>query len=393
MEKKPKQSALFVNVLNRRQGKMDLIRKGVRRCANCLKYENDEVPELKTCGKCQLVKYCSKECQVENFKFHKYHCEYLDPEYNASLIPTFHRMQKVDPDQAKLLNRKMNHFPLFATAVQNEDHYLLEMYVQTCLKFNDGLSTLYLSDQIGGILLFLGRYQEAYDFLKSQIFNRVNNTQIQLRNQNMKEDFLLAIGKKRVFKSWRDDKTDKTFRYFQEFLQSWFLLITIKIQVIEEMKFLLAEYNAYCKKCRIKFCCKPRILKCLTYYILGQDEETFEKELEEQQRQLNELLKIVGNVGRDFEFKKDCRLEFDVLRHVLIDPFEFDLHNGLNLDSLERGKPFVYLPIFILSKYYSRHPTARQYVKDFLGQNDFLVDGFVKGVTKYYDELTKEYLS
>ena len=181
MEKKPKQSALFVNVLNRRQGKMDLIRKGVRRCANCLKYENDEVPDLKTCGKCQLVKYCSKECQVENFKFHKYHCKYLDPEYTSSLIPTFCRMQKADTDpensmssEASLLFEKINHFPLFATAVQNEDYYLLEMYVQTCLKSNDGIANLFLSDQIGGTLLFLGRYQEAYDFLKSHIFNRVN---------------------------------------------------------------------------------------------------------------------------------------------------------------------------------------------------------------------------
>ena len=133
MEKKPKQSALFVNVLNRRQGKMDLIRKGVRRCANCLKYENDEVPDLKACGKCQLVKYCSKECQLENFKFHKYHCEYLDPEYIASLMPTYQQAQKVDPrsSETHLLFAKINHCHLFATAVQNEDHYLLEMYIQT----------------------------------------------------------------------------------------------------------------------------------------------------------------------------------------------------------------------------------------------------------------------
>ena len=375
MEKKPKQSALYVNVLNRRQGKMDLIRKGVRRCANCLKYENDEVPELKTCGKCLLVKYCSKECQVENFKFHKYHCKYLNPEYTASLIPKYHRMKEVDPEEAYLLFAKIYHFPLFATAVQNEDHYLLEMYLQTCLKSMYVESGLYLSDQIGGILLFLGRYQEAYDFLKSQIFNRVNNTEIQLENQNMKEDFLQVIGKKNVLNSVGYVEFDKeTHHNFFEYLLQWFLLIAIKIQVIEEMKFLLAEYNVYCKKCRIKFCCKPRISKCLTYYILGQDEETFEKELEKQENQLNGMLQIaIFDVFKSHEV-------IDVMRLVHLDPLEFDLHAGLS--SATNYAPFVYRSDFVLNKYYSRHPTARQYVKDFFVKKGFPLDYYVKSVTE-----------
>ena len=47
--------------------------KGVRACALCGKSEVD--CELKSCGNCKIVKYCSRDCQVGHWKGHKAFCK------------------------------------------------------------------------------------------------------------------------------------------------------------------------------------------------------------------------------------------------------------------------------------------------------------------------------
>ena len=44
-------------------------------CANCKKSPSKDEPPLKTCGRCNLVQYCSKECQKAHWKrTHKVQC-------------------------------------------------------------------------------------------------------------------------------------------------------------------------------------------------------------------------------------------------------------------------------------------------------------------------------
>jgi hypothetical protein len=49
--------------------------KGVRACAACQKSEAD--CELKSCARCKVVKYCSRDCQVGHWKAHKAICKAL----------------------------------------------------------------------------------------------------------------------------------------------------------------------------------------------------------------------------------------------------------------------------------------------------------------------------
>ena len=72
-----------------------------KRCSNCGKAS--AVDNLKTCGKCGIAKYCSRECQVADWpKKHKEHCkemnrlkEILEPEQpqrsSASTQAAHHR--------------------------------------------------------------------------------------------------------------------------------------------------------------------------------------------------------------------------------------------------------------------------------------------------------------
>lgn len=45
-------------------------------CANCLRTESEEGKGLKSCSKCLLTFYCSKECQKDHWKSaHKKECK------------------------------------------------------------------------------------------------------------------------------------------------------------------------------------------------------------------------------------------------------------------------------------------------------------------------------
>ena len=51
-------------------GKVSTIQ--VHSCANCGKHDFEKI--FKVCSKCRNPKYCSKECQRENWNEHKHHC-------------------------------------------------------------------------------------------------------------------------------------------------------------------------------------------------------------------------------------------------------------------------------------------------------------------------------
>ena len=51
------------------------------KCANCINYKWKQPLDdstIRRCSNCQLLNYCSKECQIEHWKkTHKYHCKFL----------------------------------------------------------------------------------------------------------------------------------------------------------------------------------------------------------------------------------------------------------------------------------------------------------------------------
>src|SRR5581483_5075417 len=45
-------------------------------CASC-----DKTDGLKVCGKCKKIKYCSEECQLLDWQFHKQYCDIVQRAY------------------------------------------------------------------------------------------------------------------------------------------------------------------------------------------------------------------------------------------------------------------------------------------------------------------------
>ena len=200
------QTETYLKAMKNRH-KLDHIRDSPR-CAGCCKYEakdstnvnKDEVTRLSFCSGCKLVQYCSRDCQIRNRSFHKQHCnELLDSNLNKSVELHDSRMRllegflKCPEEDCKCvtiyLAEKDPKMHLFATALYAEDvglckkflHYAFEV-----LKTNiepeilGDPSTLFAMDQeigfprhvqflflpVTGMLIYLGRYQEAYDFFK-----------------------------------------------------------------------------------------------------------------------------------------------------------------------------------------------------------------------------------
>lgn len=45
-------------------------------CAGCEMFF--EKTRLKRCNRCKLIEYCSRDCQVKNWRFHKANCKDMD---------------------------------------------------------------------------------------------------------------------------------------------------------------------------------------------------------------------------------------------------------------------------------------------------------------------------
>ena len=88
----------------------------------------------------------------------------------------------------------------------------------------------------------------------------------------------------------------------------WCALIVIKINVIEDMKFRLTQYEAFHRKMKRKFWPHPRIINLYTLYILGTDKESFLEDLHLQEHQVNAMIN-----GSQFPYpmvgiKKTCKI-------------------------------------------------------------------------------------
>ena len=46
-------------------------------CSHCYKTGTLKDVQFMRCSKCKVTTYCSRECQVANWKIHKIHCKYL----------------------------------------------------------------------------------------------------------------------------------------------------------------------------------------------------------------------------------------------------------------------------------------------------------------------------
>ena len=283
--------------------KFGLTRKSPR-CAQCLKFKaedpskigEDEFGKLLRCSNCKKVNYCSKICAEKNWPFHIFYCANLK--------------------QAHLSPPSM----IYATAVMGEDPILCEefldfaknldnaskrvsafgVYKLTQYKKDQALKLPYLQPGINALcnvmLLFLGRDQEAYEFLKYSIsnFEKEANYELFLKSKptnhgSCKEKFFAMDFFKRLLitttKSTQSPSNCPNLRNSVGFDEQllvpyWLILVIIKINVIEEMKHNFNKMQAYFqkwdrkkfKKTENKFKNSPMILEGLAILHLGNDD-------------------------------------------------------------------------------------------------------------------------
>lgn len=87
----------------------------------CVTCHKSNVPDLKLCSKCRVVRYCSRKCQKKDFILHKQICEAIDGELNwiQNLEETFKSL-KIDPS-SKPVNVWETHIGRFSELTDYRD--------------------------------------------------------------------------------------------------------------------------------------------------------------------------------------------------------------------------------------------------------------------------------
>ena len=234
---------------------------------------------------------------------------------------------------------------------------------------------------INVMLLFLGRDQEAYEFLKYSVanFDKVANYELFKNmpkkydtnpNSRMEKFFAMDFFKRLLITTQKSTqstcycsdcptKSNQTSLFLAPY---WLTLAIIKINVIEEMKRKLDEMEAYFQRCdsRKKFKNSPKILEGLAIIHIGNDEESFLIELNDQKQQLKKLLNYMVKNFQGIQeisyiwlaIEGDCREYF--------------------INNYQKEKVYWYLTkqcLFTLIKYFNRHPTASQIILECMEKN------------------------
>ena len=276
------------------------------RCAQCLKFKAedpskigaDEFEKLLRCSNCKKVNYCSKVCAEKNFPFHQLYCQdgNFGLKYAETSPPSMMYAPAVMGEDVKLCEEFL-HF------AANETNYLKPAMEIAGGNFaerdriineetNVNLQPSANAD-INVMLLFLGRDQEAYEFLKYSVanFDKVANYELFKNmpkkygtnpNSRMEKFFAMDFFKRLLITTQKSTqntcycsdcptKSNQTSLFLAPY---WLTLAIIKINVIEEMKHNFNEIEVYFRKgdLRKKFKNSPKILEGLAILHLGNDD-------------------------------------------------------------------------------------------------------------------------
>ena len=182
--------------------------------------------------------------------------------------------------------------------------------------------------------ILLGDDENAYNFVKQLAFGEARDSK-SLEKDILKEDFLALRDTKLI--SNENSRLSTTISILVKEL-FWCVLIAIKINVIEDMKFLLTQYEAYHRKMKKRFWPHPRITNLYTLYILGTDKKSFLQDLEFEEDQVKLMVNncqamILGLIlynGHQSEekYRRISFIELAIRRgeRVVRSTQEFDLH-------------------------------------------------------------------
>ena len=342
-----KNRTVFTNLMQRQNRQKSVMRKAPR-CCHCRKYlaedpnkiGEDEVANLRKCCRCMIATYCSDDCEMKNWtESHKFHCDTLMKDPRPSVV---NGILKSDSFSEKDAMPFYLTFLEYASSAQdfNDLREIANFHTMDFMnnqsESGTELNEVHLLSMVSQILL--GEDEKAYNFVKQLAYCEARDCKNREKDI-LRENFLIMEDKKFVMNG--NPKFCPTLSKIANQL-FWCVLIAIKMNVIEDMKFLLTQYEAYHRRMKKKFWPHPRIINLYTLYILGTDKESFLQDLEYQEY--------------------DARLMLNMCQAMMLG---LVLDYGHESEEKYRRKSYVELAFRGLKDYFENHSYARNYILNY----------------------------
>ena len=238
---------------------------------------------------CYVLFNCSDDCEQKNWtEIHKFHCDALMKDPRPYVVNGILKSDAFSEEDAILFHQTFTEYACLAQDFDNLQE-IVNFYTKDCVFDQSDLeteSTIAHDVLIMVSQILLGKDENAYIFAKQLAYGETRDSK-SLEKDILKEDFL--EWKNSEFISNKNSSHDSVFSIVTKKL-FFSVLIAIKINVIEDMKFRLTQYEAFHRKMKKKFWPHPRIINIYTLYILGKHKESFLKDLEFQEKQVEVLL-------------------------------------------------------------------------------------------------------
>ena len=359
-------------------------------CLNCNrkvaknpdKIEENEVIKLFNCGRCKVISYCSKRCQKENHALHKKFCKaWVETESDfITALNDFHQRYYVPPPSSddelkKMLDDEIYQKKVYdmygrhnyVLAVLNENVNYSDVFIQDGLTIikshlfgdtyvDDNDRHIYIS-KLAGIYLLLGRFQEAYDLQKTWIIKvseKKDTIDEILSGQDMRENIVEIVECLGLFEDFLGTEC--------ELAAFWFVLVIIKIKIIEDLNKTFNEYSNLkleLSKNGKKFFENQRLKSILTKYYFGSDLKTFLELLKEQERQLAKIMWVI------------CKM---IVRT------RNDLFTGIMNDFFVKKSHYHQEGLLGIAKYFSLKPEFKRYLQKFSHGDFSFIENYVSSI-------------
>ena len=338
-----KNGPVFLNLLQRQNRQKSVMRKA-HRCCHCRKYlaedpnriGEDEVANLRKCCRCMIATYCSDDCEQKNWtEIHKFHCDVLMKDPRPYIVNGILKSDSFSEKDAMLFYLT---FLEYASSAQDFNNVceIVNFYAKDFIQSDSGTELNEVHILVMVLHLLLGEDENAYNFVKQLAYGEASDSKSLGKDILRGENFVKLENTKLISNENPEFCPALSMMVKRLF---WCVLIAIKINVIEDMKFRLTQYETFHRKMKKRFWPHPRIINLYTFYILGTDKESLLQDLEFEEYQVTLMV-------------KNCPA---MILGVVLD-------YGYQCEEKYRRISFIELAVRGLKDYFKNHSYARNYI-------------------------------